>query len=284
MSHDTGIEVGRILVPIDGSDGASAALDHAISVADATDAEILLLAVVNPYGMSSVTERTEVEAELEDVVTDAAARVQDAGVAVSTAIEAGFPHEEILNAVEDHSIDLIAMGTHGRSGFERFVIGSVAEKIVRLSPVPVLTVRTKARGERPYRDIVVPTDGSDAAVPAERWGVDLGAEFGAAVHALSVVPEGPVRSSETRAAYEEIAQSAVDRVAARGSEFGVDVEETIEHGVPHREIIDHCTGIAADLVVLGTHGRTGVERFILGSVAEKVVRLSETPVLVVPSK
>ena len=284
MTHPTGIEVARILVPTDGSDGASAALDHAITVAAATDAEILLLAVVNPYGMSSVTERKEVEAELEDVVTDAAARVQDAGVAVSTAVEAGFPHEEILNAVDDHEIDMISMGTHGRSGLQRFVIGSVAEKVVRLSPVPVLTVRVDAAGERPYREIVVPTDGSDAAMPAERWSVDLAAEFGADLNALSVVPEGPVRSSETRAAYEEVAQSAVERVAARGSEFGVDVAEAIEHGVPHREIIDHCTEVDADLVVLGTHGRTGVERFVLGSVAEKVVRLSETPVLVVPSK
>ncbi|WP_336022918.1 universal stress protein [Halobellus salinisoli] len=284
MSHSIGDELRRILVPIDGSDGASAALDHAISVAAATDAEILLLAVVDPYGLSSVTERKEVEAELEGVVTDAAARVQDAGVAVSTAVEAGFPHEEILDAVEDHAVDLIAMGTHGRSGLQRYVVGSVAEKVVRLSPIPVLTVRVGATGERPYRDLVIPTDGSDAAVPAERWGINLAEEFGADVHALSVVPEMPVRSSETRAAYEEVAQSAVDRVAARGSEFGVEIAEAIEHGVPHRAIIDHCEAVDADLVVLGTHGRTGVERFVLGSVAEKVVRLSETPVLVVPSE
>ncbi|WP_144900991.1 universal stress protein [Halobellus captivus] len=284
MTNPPGVDLDRVLVPIDGSDGASAALDHAISIAAATDAEILLLAVVDPYGLSTVTERKEVEAELEDLVTDAAARVQDAGVDVSTAVEAGFPHEEILHVVEDHAVDLIAMGTHGRRGLGRFVLGSVAEKVVRLSPVPVLTVRTEATGQRPYRDIVIPTDGSDAAAPAERWGVDLAEEFGAELHALSVVPEGPVRSSETVDAYEEMARAALDRVAARGASFAVDVSETIEYGVPHRVIVDRCKDTDADLVVLGTHGRTGVERFVLGSVAEKVVRLSETPVLVVPSE
>jgi len=283
MSQHAAVDVDRILVPTDGSEGATSALDHAVTIATETDATIHLLAVVDPYGLSSVTERREVEAELEAVVADAAERVRDVGITAETAVEAGFPHKEILNAVEGYGVDLIAMGTHGRTGLDRYVLGSVAEKVVRLSPVPVLTVRVDAAGERPYRDVVLPTDGSDAAAPAERWGVDLASQFDATVRALSVVPRGRVRSSETEAAYEEAARKALDRVSERGAAAGVAVQTTLEHGVPHRSILEYCDDTDADLVVLGTHGRTGVERFVLGSVAEKVVRLSETPVLVVPA-
>ena len=283
MSEYAAVELRRILVPVDGSESADSALDHAVSLAKAAGAEIHLLSVVDPYVLSTVVERKEVEVELEGVVQDAAARVRDADVEVSTTVEVGFPHEEILDAVADEEIDLIVMGTHGRSGLQRFVLGSVAEKVVRLSPVPVLTVRTGATGTRPYEDIVVPTDGSEAAEPAERWGVDLAGQFDAVVHALSVVPKGRIRSSETVAAHEEAARKAVDRVVARGESSGVRTADTVDHGIPHRTIVDYCEDTDADLVVLGTHGRTGVERFVLGSVAEKVVRLSETPVLVVPS-
>jgi nucleotide-binding universal stress UspA family protein len=284
MSQHAPLDLRRILVPVDGSESADSALDHAISLAGAVDAEIHLLSVVDPYVLSTVTERKEVEEELEGIVEEAATRVRDADIEVQTAVEVGFPHEEILDAVSDEAIDLVVMGTHGRSGLQRYVLGSVAEKVVRLSPVPVLTVRVGADGGHPYDDVVVPTDGSDAASPAEPCGVDPAGQFDAVVHALSVVPKGRIRSSETVAAHEEAAREAVDRVVACGDAVGVRVEGTVDHGVPHRTIVDYCENEAADLVVLGTHGRTGVERFVLGSVAEKVVRLSETPVLVVPAE
>ncbi|MFB6251934.1 MAG: universal stress protein [Halobellus sp.] len=284
MSQSMSVEIDRILVPLDGTEGSVPGLEHGISLAVETAATVHLVAVVDPYEMSSVAERSEVEAELEDVVTDAAARVQDAGVAVETAVETGFPHEELLSVVEREGIDLIAMGTHGRTGLDRYVLGSVAEKVVRLSPVPVLTVREEATAQRPYRNVVIPSDGSDAAVPAERWGVDLADRLGASIYTLSVVPEGRLRSSETTAAFEEAAAKAVRRVTGRATDAEVGSDEAVEHGIPHREILDHCERTSADLVVLGTHGRRGVERFVLGSVAEKVVRLSDTPVLVVPAE
>ncbi|MFB6089598.1 MAG: universal stress protein [Halobellus sp.] len=284
MTLDPPIEVGRILVPVDGSESAMPALEHALSLANETGASVHILAVIDHYRLSSLDERKEVETDLENAVSDAAAIAQDAGVAVRTAVESGFPHETILEYVDHEGIDLIAMGTHGRTGLNRYLLGSVAEKVVRLSPVPVLAVRPEAAGERPYRDVVVPTDGSDAAIPAERWGVGLAARFGAAVHAVSVVPEEPVRSSETKAAYEDAAEEAVERVRRVAEEAGVGIDGAVEHGVPHREILDFADRTGADLLVVGTHGRTGVERFVLGSVAEKVVRLSETPVLVVPSE
>ncbi|MFB6092556.1 MAG: universal stress protein [Haloquadratum sp.] len=284
MNPHEAVGVEQILVPTDGSEGAAPALDHAITLADETGAAIHLVAVVDAYTLSTVTERTEREAELDEAVANAAERVRDAGIAATTSVEVGFPHEEILNAVEERDADLIAMGTHGRTGLDRYLLGSVAEKVVRLSPVPVLTVRVDAAGERPYRDVVVPTDGSDAAMPAERWGIDVAAQFEATAHALSVVPEGRLRSGETAEAYADAARAAVERVESRARDAGVAVDATVEHGVPHREILDYVGAEGADLVVVGTHGRTGVERFVLGSVAEKVVRLSPTPVLVVPSE
>jgi nucleotide-binding universal stress UspA family protein len=283
MSDRVDVGIDRILVPLDGHEAAASALDHAITLAENVDAGIHLLSVVDAYRLKSVDQRRSIEAELEDVIADAAAAVQTAEIPVTTAVEVGFPHKEILNAVADHDADLIAMGTRGRTGLDRHLLGSVAEKVVRLSTVPVLTVGDDAVGTRPYRNILVPTDGSDAAQPAERLGIALAGRFGATVHALSVVPELRIGSRETEDAYEAASRDAIERMKEHGGE-NTDIRGGIEHGVPHRTILDHCDAVDADLIVLGTHGRTGVERFVLGSVAEKVVRLAERPVLVVPAR
>ncbi|RDI71053.1 universal stress protein [Halopelagius longus] len=269
----------RVLVPTDRDDDV-VALDHAVEIARRCDAELYVLSVVNPYGMSTVADRTEAESRAEDVVTAAAERAREEGVDADWAVETGEPSKQILETVDRTDSDVVAMGTHGRRGVERYVVGSVAEKVVRHSPVPVLTVRIDAPGELPYREVVVPTDGSEANDPAEVWGVGVAAAFDAEVHALSVVGSSGI--SGGGAGEEDSAEAAVEEVLERAERADAAAVSAVERGDPAEEIIAYSDAAGGDLVVMGTHGRTGLKHAVIGSVAENVVRRSPVPVLTVP--
>lgn len=139
-----------------------------------------------------------------------------------------------------------------------------------------------------YERILVPTDGSDATLEAVQQAVDLAAEHGATIHALYVVNSAsfaglPMDSSweNVSAMLSEEGATALDDVAATAENHGVDVERELADGNPAREIVRYAEDEDCDLVVMGTHGRGGIDRLLLGSVAEKVVRSSTVPVLTV---
>ncbi|SDR03467.1 universal stress protein [Natronobacterium texcoconense] len=143
----------RILVPTDGSEAATTATEEAVDLADLNDAEVHALYVVEPIPLGGFTAGAEpASAGWDDVVEEQRAEgatatasvadlAADRSVDVVEAIEHGKPNEQILGYVDEHAIDAIVMGTHGRSGADRLVVGSVTEKVVRKSDVPVLTVR-----------------------------------------------------------------------------------------------------------------------------------------------
>ena len=145
----------RILVPTDGSDCADLAVEHAINLADQYDAELHVLSVVDARDVSHsapAISPQQVEQTLreraEAVVSDVADRAKDAGVAdVVTAIEPGVPDDVVVDYASENDCDLIVMGTHGRTGLERYLLGSVTERTVRRSDVPVLTVRSHGEEE-----------------------------------------------------------------------------------------------------------------------------------------
>lgn len=134
----------RILLPTDGSENAERAIEQAIGLATTYDASLHLLYVVDVNHMSSDTAENLMHDKLEQTghaaVDEIADRAQQAGITVSSAVIPGTPAQEILTYAEDHDIDLIVMGTRGRTGFNRLLVGSVTEKVVRLSDIPVLTV------------------------------------------------------------------------------------------------------------------------------------------------
>ena len=135
----------RILLPTDGSDAGNRAVDQAVGLAAETGAALDLLFVVEdiPYAPEMVDDT--VEAQIREVGEATLADIQEragaAGVEVTEAIRDGAPHEAILEYAAEEDVDAVVMGTHGRRGLERYLLGSVAERVVRLSPVPVLTVR-----------------------------------------------------------------------------------------------------------------------------------------------
>ena len=137
-----------------------------------------------------------------------------------------------------------------------------------------------------YDTILLPTDGSEGTADAVEQAFDLAKNYDATVHALYVIDLKEVNAIEhtfdTTMYTEKFraeGESALDELSQRGEDAGVDVVTVIREGIPHEVILDYCDEEAVDLVVMGTHGRTGLGRYLLGSVTEKVVRLSDIPVL-----
>lgn len=138
----------KILLPTDGSPGAEAAIDHAMHVANQNDAVVHAVHVIEITDLGDITEETEdLEAELressQELLTPILDAADNAEVEVVEAVIEGRPYEQLVEYVTENAIDMVVMGSHGKSGLSRVLLGSTAEKVVRHSPVPVLTVRTR---------------------------------------------------------------------------------------------------------------------------------------------
>jgi len=287
--------IDSILVPTDGSDGAETGARHGIGLAADVGAELHVLSVVDALeidaSLSGVDEtdpkgRFEAEAtRAVETITELARPHLDAEP--TTAVEWGRPFRSITEYVERHGIDLIAMGTHGRSGLERFVLGSVAEKVLRTASVPVLVVPPAATADigTGYRELLVPTDGSEAAARAVDWGITLADADDGRIHALYSVDTGRFAGGELADVYDSLeatGQAALDAIREQAAEAEIDVTATIGTGPAARVIRSYGEDHEVDLIVMGTHGRSGVERYLIGSVTESVVRHASVPVCCVP--
>lgn len=177
----------RILLPTDGSGATDRAIDHALELAGTYGAELHVLYVLDDASLASVSE--EATAELREQGTDAvdgiADRASAADVEVETAVRKGSPHREILEYADAADVDMVVMGTHGRSGVGRVLLGSVTERVVRAASVPVVTVRRDADGLDGNRDV----RSSEAATQRAREALE-GAD-----HASIEFPEDPHRTT-----------------------------------------------------------------------------------------
>lgn len=282
----------NILLPFDGSDGAAAVLHHASELAHWADATIQILYVADTTRDSvTVVEGHTVDAleqQGEDIVDEAAKTLDTLGISYDTDVVQGNPAQTIVEYAERYGQDLVVMPTHGREGISRYLIGSVSEKVIRLSSVPVLTVRMQPDEtlEFPYDAILIPTDGSPAATHAAEHTLSLAASLDATVHVLSVVDDtalGPdVRSTMSGNESEEAATDAVETVISEAETRGVQkTVRHIEHGTPAEVILDSIASNDIHLVGMGTTGRRGTDRILLGSVAEKTVRSAPVPVMTI---
>ncbi|MFC5365317.1 universal stress protein [Salinirubrum litoreum] len=280
-----------VLCPFDGSEGATDVLHHVSQIAHWADATVHLLYVADTNRDSvTVVENEVVDAlvqEGRDVVAEGAQTLRNLGVDHETDVVQGNPAETIVDYADSHGHDLIVMPTRGKEGLSRYLGGSVSEKVVRLSPVPVLTTRMQADEEFtfPYERILVPTDGSEQATRAVRHALSLAAALDATVHALSAVEETAlgldVRSTVASEESERAAREAVESVADAAADYDVTVETHVERGSPVDVIRDAIESTDSHAVVMGTTGRRGTDRILLGSVAEKTVRTAPVPVITV---
>ena len=292
MSYET------ILVPTDGSPHADRATHHALSLASAFDATVHALSVVDiaalagPYDWSTPPEsfidryREQAEEHIEHVEHQWAHPDQYHGE-----VRDGTPSSVILEYVAEEDVDLVAMGTHGRTGLARFVLGSVTEHVLRASPVP--TLATRAGDEEPptlpYRNVLVPTDGSECASGAVDHALAIASATGATAHVINVYSDDvysqtldEVPPSDYVDTLERSGEEATEAVAERFEAAGVDVETAVLEGRASDEILSYAEETDIDAVIMGTHGRSGLDRFLLGSTTERVIRQSDLPVVAVP--
>ncbi|RKD88970.1 universal stress protein [Halopiger aswanensis] len=281
----------QILFPTDGSQGASVVFDHVLDIAAEHGATVHVLNVADPALVFQPQKDLldALEQEGEAFVRDAADRARKRGVETVTEVQKGEPYSTIVDYAASQDVDLVVMPTHGRRGLERFLLGSTTERVLRRSDVPVLTIRPDDDGTitYPYQTVLAPTDGSTCAQEAIETAADVTTATRATLHLLTVVDIASlgidVRSDIQVAQLEEAADAILDDATAVAETAGVEpAAETVEYGPSiHEGILSYIEDHDVDLVVVGTHGRTGFDRYVLGSVTEYLVRTSPIPVLTV---
>jgi nucleotide-binding universal stress UspA family protein len=273
----------RILVPLDGSALAESVLLHVGRLLARKDADVLLLRVVTlpPSTEGDVGIPPEqLRSAATEYLRGVERRLSGEGARVRAKVVEGFAADAILEAARNERATMIALSTHGRTGLARWVFGSVAEKVLRASPIPVLAVPsftgtggdafpTGAR-ELPFRKILVPIAAADLSLEIVPAVIEFAQLFESRVLALNVCegPECAVPVHQMRQAYEQFHAAALS------------AEPLVKQGNPALEILDTCRETGADLIAMTTHGHSGVSRWVLGSVAEKVLRGANVPLLV----
>lgn len=285
-----------ILVPIDFSEHADVALDRALELAKESGGTLHLLhayeiplGTIPPYGIE-VPQSVVVE------VRDAAARrlekashkARDRGVACETHLVHSTPAAGIVEAARTLGADLIVMGTRGLTGVKHVLLGSVAERTVRGAPCPVLTVKPGGPALR-FGVLLVPVDFSEHADAALALAIDLAKEHGGEIHLLHAY-ELPVSVTMAygvaipQSIWEGVQEAGAERLremAGRVQAAGVRVTSHLVTAPASDAIADAAAVHKADAIVIGTRGLTGLKHVVLGSVAERTLRIAPCPVLTV---
>jgi nucleotide-binding universal stress UspA family protein len=295
----------RMLIPLDGSKLAENVLPYARTLAGALDLRIELLSVVDLMDFARTTHAGHVRDF--DPIIEAAVREGEqylenvarsfTGSTVTCVVEQGQADQIIIEKSGSDKDTLIAMATRGRSGIHRWLMGSVAEKVLRGATTPLLLVRGdeegKSDGAATLKSIVVPLDGSKMAETVLPRAVDLAKKLGLEI-VLTRAYQIPLSAyAGVEAAYIPNNEGLLTRVREEaGAYLETKVNELRGNGIEKvssillvgsgaDEIIDLARGTPDNLIAMCTHGRSGVKRWALGSVTEKVVRHSGDPVLVV---
>ena len=292
----------RMLIPLDGSKTAEAVLPYARTLARRLGLEVELLGVVDvrALAMEFADGRSRLfENMIDDIALSNEAYLKRIAITfansgVKCTVENGRP-EEVITEKAGENTTLITMATHGRSGLNRFLMGSIAEKVLRAATAPILLVRANegvdSDGEATLNSVVVPLDGSELAETVLPSVVDLVRQLDLEVILLRTYnlsasiyagPAYPVQYEEIRTALRDEAQDYLEKKVAELKRLGIaKVSSITPEGLSADEIIALGRKLPDNLIAMCTHGRTGVGRWAFGSVTETVVRHSGDPVLII---
>lgn len=289
--------VKSVLVPLDGSETAEEVLPYAEALVKQSGGQLFLLTAIPDIATSGeyIGQRNiEKEmAEAQDYLDGKARPLSTAGLRVQATARVGIDVSTvILETCQEHNIDLVAMTTHGRSGVTRWIYGSVADRVLHHTHLPLLLVRSSEdrKSSGAVKNILVPLDGSPLAASILPFVNDIAMGFKARLnffHAVPPVGTYPGIATEAIAVAEVLddlqkqAKEYVDSLVKDASAQGIDAAGAVAIGFAVDEIINAAAQTSADLVALSTHGRAGLGRWIMGSVADAVLRRSHLPCLIV---
>jgi nucleotide-binding universal stress UspA family protein len=276
--------VERILVSLDGSTLAEAVMPVAEALARAHEAELILLRVIDP-DVSPTFRDDEVEAEF--YLGRLRRRLEEDGLRhVRSVVSVGRPDAAIAETAEGQRADLIAMTTHGRSGLGRLVVGSVAQSVVRQASAPVLLVHGRIEWKPGRaREVLVPLDGSPSSEAIVASVERLAGPLDFAVHLFHALEPAPAGVEASGAAGMDVAHREQEArrylagTAARLQAKGLRVQSSVRLGRAVDAILAAVEEHGIGLVAMSTHGRTGLGRLLIGSVAEHVLRSIAVPVV-----
>lgn len=289
--------IQSIVVPVDFSSPSRAAVARAAMLGKSTGASIHILHATR-FPMPVMSAEFAIPGPAYDSIREAgqrevdrvAANLETQGLRVTREVDDSDAVDAIQRAIEQHDADLVVMGTHGQSGFQHFVLGSVAERTIRSATVPVMAVKEdEDLASNPFRRILFATDFSDSAHAAETFAVEFARMLDAridVIHAFTIpsqyfAPYGITPPdelvSQLRGAAESMLQKSVDGIAKEG----IPVESHFSVSLPSEAIPETASKLESDLIVMGTRGNTGLRHVFLGSVAERTLRSAPCSVVVV---
>lgn len=297
------LSIDSILFPTDFSDVAEGAFAHAAHLALRYNATIHVFNVTSPDEEDGSNPMDFLPVEPADADEASNAPVQHVDVqtatqergtvpVVYTQTDSSSPSEAIISYADEQDVDLVVMGTHGRQGMDRLLSGSVSEEVVRGASCPVFTVLpTETDTSIPtISRVLAPVDLSDESRRVVDHAAALSDAYAAPLDLLHVVEEaaypnayGIDPATPELPNVQDRAREALETLAGRLELRTDPVNIHVVAGNAARDIVEFAKANAADLIVMATHGRTGVERFLIGSVAEKVVRRAPCPVFTLKS-
>jgi nucleotide-binding universal stress UspA family protein len=297
------IEIRRILCPVDFSDHSRRALDHAIAIARWYQATVTVVNVFSPAPVAAMGPSpmvfepivlTQVDRDQLLAALEAFAHAESApGITIDAVVREGNTAGEVLEQAASMKADLLVIGTHGRSGFERRLLGSVAEKVLRKVSCPVMTVPKGLPDAVPagpvlYRRILCPVDFSESSLHALKYAISLAQEADGQLTVLHVVAHefehtpgieyAGMTVGDLLKDREDALQRRLQEVVAGAPEF-CRADSLMTHGKPWREVLRVAEEKQSDLIVMGVQGRGAADLLFFGSTTQHVVREALCPVL-----
>lgn len=276
----------KILVAFDGSESSKNALKQAIALAKREQSWIKVLAVVPDYegdlelvGVSNLKET--LQGPTDKLVSEAHEIADALSAKILTDVQQGEAYERIVDVAEDENCDLIVMGRRGLRRLERMLIGSVTARVISHSDRNVLVV---PRGiEINWKNICLATDGSSHSEAALERAIAYTKEMDGRLSVVTVVDMHPEFYAEATDVVDEMgirARKVLDEVAAKITDAGLSAETHLLRGDPAQEITEQAMEAGCGIIFVGSRGRSGIKKMILGSVAEKIIGLAHCPVFV----
>jgi nucleotide-binding universal stress UspA family protein len=299
------IRISHVLCPIDFSSFSARALQHAAALARWYGARLTAIHVwheIPPVNIipslqalaPSISMPEPDRAGIEEDMHRYCAEIVPGIDVTCRLVQSPNVHAEIVAQVETLGADLLVVGSHGRSGFERMLLGSVTERVVRKAPCPVLVVPTheeSAPGEVHFKQIVCAVDFSEASLSAVAYALSLAEESDASLqllHVLEIPPEFQAMSSRGEIDIYQVRAEAEAEVLRRLRALVPDavrsfchVESAVAEGKAHREILKSALEHSAGLIVMGVSGHGPIDRWVFGSTTAGVMRGAHCPVLIV---